>query len=81
MVLQKLWKLRFPALLYQTVVRPPEGLTGKLWDLMPPPPLKGIDIYMLALNATMACHAVIARTKHLSCTDLRIGAFTVDPLG
>ena len=36
--LQKLWKLRFPALLYQTVVRPPEGLTGKLWDLMPPPP-------------------------------------------
>ena len=27
---------------------PPEGLTGKLWDLMPPLPLKGMDIYMLA---------------------------------
>ena len=74
MVLQKLWKLRFPALLYQTVVRPPEGLTGKLGTSCPPLPLKGINIYMLALNATMACHAVLARIKHLSLAELEIGA-------
>ena len=65
-------------------MRPPEGLTGKLWDLMPPLPLKGIDIYMLALNAEAeaeARHAVIARIKHLSLTNLEIGAIIVDPLG
>ena len=72
MDLQKLWKLRFPALLYQTVVRPPEGLTGKLWDLMPPLPLKGIDNYA-RLNAIAARHAVMA-IKHLSCLSLEKGA-------
>ena len=81
MVLQKLWKLRFPALLYQTVVRPPEGLTGKLWDLMPPPPPEGYGYLYARLNAIVACHAELARIKHLSLTDLEIGAIIVDPLG
>ena len=54
-------------------MRSPEGLTGKYRDLMPPP-LKGIDICMLALNAIAARHAVIARIKHLSLAELEIGA-------
>ena len=66
MVLQKLWKLRFPALLYQTVVRSPEGLTGKYWDLMPPPPPEGYRYLYARLNAIAARHAVIARVKNLS---------------
>ena len=73
MVLQKLWKLRFPALLYQTVVRPPEGLTGKLWDLMPPPPPEGYGYLYARLNAIAARHAVMA-IKHLPCLNLEKGA-------
>ena len=75
MDLQKLWKLRFPALLYQTVVRPPEGLTGKLWDLMPPPPPEGYGYLYARLNAIAARHAVMA-IKHLSCLNLEIGVLS-----
>ena len=74
MVLQKLWKLRFPALLYQTVVRSPEGLTGNIGTSCPPLPLKGIDYLDARLNAIAARHAVIARIKHLSLAELEIGA-------
>ncbi len=55
-------------------MRSPEGLTGKYWDLMPPLPLKGIDICIARLNAIAARHAVIARIDHLSLAELEIGA-------
>ena len=45
----------------------PGGAHGEYRDLMPPPlTLKSINIYMLALNAIVARHAVIARIEHLS---------------
>ena len=51
----------------------PGGAHGEYRDLMPPLPLKGIDICNARPNAE-ARHAVIARIEHLSCSDLEIGA-------
>ena len=58
----------------------PGGAHGETMGPHAPPPPEGYGYLYARLNAIAARHAVMA-IKHLSCTDLRIGAIIVDPLG
>ncbi len=57
----------------------PGGAHGEYRDLKPPPLPEGYRYLYARLNAIAARHAVIARIKHLSCTDLEICALMCYP--